>query len=339
MCADREVLFSRKAGNWLKGLAILMVLLSHLAEWWSWFETTEGTAEIFRLGCTKMGPYGVAVFLLFSGYGLTKSAGDERIGIRFLLRRLTGVYIPYLILVVLIEVLSDGLHTMQDVWDILSGHDFWYMTVLFLFYLAFALLWLIFQNRHIRAVGIVAFAVLLSYRLYVMGEQDFWYLSNFAFALGSLFALYEPQLKRIPAGAVWSITAVFAVAVLYAVYSGLFVEQNWENPESRIFSELAAVFSFTMLTACFAVNWKWYDPVLQFLGKYSLYFYILHTFIFMWVVNHTAYGTGVRFALAIAAIAGISAGLGIGIGAGMKRIDQWIDRKRCEIKSQKAKER
>lgn len=327
MGADREVLFSRKSSDWLKGLAIIMVILSHLAEWWSIFETTEGAAEIFRLGCTKMGPYGVAIFLLFSGYGLTKSAGEKRIGIRFLLKRLTGVYIPYLILVFLIEILSDGLHTWEDIRNLLDGHDFWYMTVLFLCYLAFMVLWIIFRNRHARAVGIAVFAVALSYHLYFRGEQDFWYLSNFAFALGALFALYEPYIKKLPSGVWQSCTALSGAAVLYAVYSGLFIERNFEAPENEIVCRILAVFAFTVLTACCAANWKWYDPVLQFLGKYSMYLYLLHTFIFMWVVNHTDYGTGVRFLLAIAAIVVISTGLGIPIGFGMKKLDQWIGRR------------
>ena len=28
--------------------------------------------------------------------------------------------------------------------------------------------------------------------------MDFWFISNIAFAVGVLFALYEPELKKIP---------------------------------------------------------------------------------------------------------------------------------------------
>lgn len=324
---ENKVLFSKQAGAWFKGLAILMVVLSHFAEWWSWFQVTEGTAEIIRIGCTKLGPYGVAIFFLFSGYGLTKSAGKERIGMKFILKRFTGVYIPYVMIVFLIEILSDGLHTWEDILDILDGHDFWYMTVLFLFYIAFIVLWLVFKNMHIRAVGIVLFTVVMSHRLYAMEQQDFWYLSNPAFALGVLLALYEPVIKKIPAVAQWILTGMFAVVSGRIVYSGLFVEHIWETPEAKIQSEMWAVFGFTLFIVFLAASWKRYDAVLQFLGKYSLYFYILHTFIFMWVINHVSCEIPVRFALAAVAILVFSIGLGVLIGFGMKQLNKVIEKK------------
>ena len=101
-------LFNREATAWFKGLAIIMVILSHFAEWWSWFYAEEGTKELIRYGISRFGPYGVAMFFLFSGYGLAKSAGKKRIGIRFILKRIVNVYIPYLIMVVLITLLSGG---------------------------------------------------------------------------------------------------------------------------------------------------------------------------------------------------------------------------------------
>ena len=63
---------------------MFMIILSHYAEWWTWFYTEEGTSELIRNGISRFGPYGVAIFLLFSGYGLTKSAGNSRIGIKFI---------------------------------------------------------------------------------------------------------------------------------------------------------------------------------------------------------------------------------------------------------------
>ena len=328
MDTEKRVMFSRQAGAWFKGLAIIMVMLSHFAEWWSWFQVTEGVAEIIRIGCTKMGPYGVAIFFLFSGYGLTKSAGDERIDIRFILRRLTGVYIPYVIIVFLIEILSDGLHTWKDIIDILDGHDFWYMTVLFLFYIAFIVLWLAFKNRHIRAVGIILFTIVMSCKMYTMEQQDFWYLSNPAFALGVLIALYEPVIRKIPAVVNRIMAAVFAVISGIAVYSGLFVEHIWKTPEAKIQSEMWAVFGFTLFVVFLGTSWKRYDPVLQFLGKYSLYIYISHTFIFMWIINHTAYEMPVRFALAAVAVLAVSIGLGTLINLGMSRLNQLVDKRR-----------
>ena len=39
----KQVLFTKGASAWLKWIAIVMVILSHYAEWWEWFTVEEGT--------------------------------------------------------------------------------------------------------------------------------------------------------------------------------------------------------------------------------------------------------------------------------------------------------
>ena len=340
MNKENKALFSRQASGWFKGLAIIMVVLSHFAEWWSWFYPLEGTSELIRVGISKFGPYGVAIFFLFSGYGLAKSAGEKRIGLKFIIKRVTAVYIPYLVMVLLIDILSDSLHSWEDFVYILKGQDFWYMTVLFLFYGAFIVLWLVFANRHIRGVGIILFTMIMSNRLYAMERQDFWYLSNPAFALGVLLALYEPVLKKIPAFVNWILTVIFAIGSALVVRSGLFVEHVWETPEVKIQSEMWAVVIFTLFVVFLASSWKWYDVVLQFLGKYSLYIYLSHTFIFMWVINRGEQEMWQKFILAGVSILAVSIILGALIQLIMKQVNRLADKlpspKKAEEKVQEA---
>jgi len=58
-------LMPKKETDWFRGIAVIMVVVSHYAEWWSWFAPMEGNAEIFRLALTKLGVYGVDIFFLF----------------------------------------------------------------------------------------------------------------------------------------------------------------------------------------------------------------------------------------------------------------------------------
>ena len=102
------VLFDKKTGYWFRGIAIIMVILSHYAEWWSWFTPLTGKAEEFRLALAGLGVFGVNIFFFFSGYGLTKAAGDDRIGVQFIVRRIQSVYLPYFVIVGSIQVLSGG---------------------------------------------------------------------------------------------------------------------------------------------------------------------------------------------------------------------------------------
>jgi len=315
-------LYKRESSGWFKGLAIIMIILSHYAEWWSWFYVEEGTAELIRLGISKFGPYGVAIFFLFSGYGLVKSAGDKRIGWKFIIKRVLNVYIPYLVMVVSIVFLSGGFKTMDDILDLFYGHDFWYMKVLFSFYLAFMAIWFVFSNCHIRAVLISVFTYWYSNYLYVAGEQDFWYISNIAFAIGAILALYEPFIKKIvdKVGIIFAV--VFGLGSVWVVHSALYVEHVWAQPTDEIRSRIIAVTIFTLFVVFLAAVWKWYDPVLPLFGKYSLYFYLSHTFLFMWAINYFEYEMSIRFVIATAIILVISFAMGILIEVLLKPINK-----------------
>ena len=308
-------LYSRQASTWFKGLGIIMIVLSHFAEWWSWFFTEEGTREIIRDGISRCGPYGVAIFFLFSGYGLVKSAGDKRIDWRFVLKRIVSVYIPYLVIVTSITLLSGGFdfENVGDFGKFLYGDDFWYMTVLFSFYLAFMAIWFVITNRHVRAVLMAVFTYWYSNHLYVTGEQDFWYISNIAFAIGVLLALYEPYAIIVMDKVGILLAIVFGAGSYWVVYKTLYTEQVWAMPVEEIRSSIIAVTIFTLFVVSFSAIWKWYDPVLPVFGSYSLYFYLTHTFLFMWAVNngniHEEMKVRILYAAVIIAVVSIVLGI------------------------------
>ena len=319
-------LFNKDISTWFKGIAIIMIILSHYAEWWTWFYTEEGTSELIRNGISRFGPYGVAIFLLFSGYGLTKSAGNHRIGIKFILKRIVSVYIPYFILVLLIDLLSGGLEDMEDIIDLFYGNDFWYMTVLFSFYLAFMAIWLIFTYCHIRAVLMVIFTYWYSNYLYKAGEQDFWYISNIAFAIGVLLALYEPVIIKVVNRISFVATLIFAAGSVAVVRSALFVEHIWEQPVDEIRSRIIAVTIFTVFIVFLASRWNMYDNVLISFGKYSLYLYLSHTFLFMWTINHFKYEMSINFAIAAVVIIVVSIAMGALIELLLKPVTKKLNR-------------
>ena len=310
-----EILYKREASTWFKGLAIIMIVLSHFAEWWSWFFVEEGNRELVRDGISRFGPYGVAIFFLFSGYGLVKSAGDKRIDWRFVAKRFVNVYIPYLVVVCVIKILSGSFNfeNARDFGKFLYGDDFWYMTVLFSFYLAFMVIWYVVENRHVRAILISVFTYWYSNYLYVTGAQEFWYISNIAFAIGVLFALYEPYVKMAMDKVGIVLAVVFGAGSYWVVYKTLYTIPTWTTPQEVIRSSIIAVTIFTLFVASFAAVWKWYDPVIPVIGSYSLYFYLTHTFLFMWAVNngniHEEMKVRIFYAAVIIAVVSIVMGI------------------------------
>lgn len=299
---EEKSLFSQEASGWFRGVAIIMVILSHYGEWWSWFHVEEGNREIIRLGLSKMGPYGVAIFFLFSGYGLAKSAGKERINILFVIKRVLNVYIPYLVIVLLIEMLSGGFRSITDFSRILYGQDFWYMTVIFLFYLGFMGIWFILKNQHLRIFTLCLYIFFLNRLMQDGGKQDFWYLSNWGFPIGAALSVYEPIIKKIMDKWWYIITGILGVITGRIVYLGLYGKVLWNTPEEEILCRMWAVVLFALFVICLACVWKKYDPILQIMGKYSLYFYLTHTFLFMAVINYLEVSFSLRFIVATVVI-------------------------------------
>ena len=157
---------------------------------------------------------------------------------------------------------------MADLADIWYGHDFWYMTVIFTLYLAFMGIWFVFRNRHIRAVLIALFTYLYSNYLYSSGEQEFWFISNIAFAIGVLLALYESEVLKMNTIVRVALVLVFGLASAYEVYFALYIEHVWAQPLDEIKSRIFAVTIFTLFIVFFASVWRIYDPIGRFLGKY-----------------------------------------------------------------------
>lgn len=93
--------------DFLRGFSIFTIVLMHLVQCYP--------LPGFLMKASSMGGAGVHVFILCSGFGLYLSSlyNPMKYG-RFLKRRFTKVYIPY-VLVVLISALYFGLVCGQDV--------------------------------------------------------------------------------------------------------------------------------------------------------------------------------------------------------------------------------
>lgn len=280
-------LMSKRETDWFRGIAVVMVVLSHYAEWWSWFTPMEGNAEIFRQGLTKLGVYGVDLFFLFSGYAMVKSMKQERMYPQFIWKRIKNVYIPYFIVVGIIELLSGGFTSLQDFAMFASGYDYWYMFVLFILYIGFILIYTIFGGKLPRVLAFSVFTYVFSYSLYNKEMQDFWYVSNIVFALGVIVAEYEEYVKKVIDKVAIPLIVVLSAGMVFVVRFGLLV-QDWrgmKTPEQLIRLEIVATLVWSLLIMTLASKLKIKEKLFAFIGKNSLYIYLIHTYIFMAIVN------------------------------------------------------
>lgn len=298
-------LFSRSNTYQMRGIAILMVVASHYAEWWLWFhEQTTGAGELFRFACTKLGVYGVDIFFLFTGYAMVKALGTGSVDRKFVWKRIKEIYLPYLLIVGVIELVSGGFTDIKDFIDYLSGHDYWFMQVLFIMNLAFFIIWRLCKKwRMVRVLVFAAFVYGYSYYLCSSGSQDFWYLSNMAMAIGVFLGEYESLLQK-PLQKIKIPLLLLTGVLMYFVVRTALVPGEWfviETESLKLRIELAASLVWILCTIAITMIIPFTSKAFGFIGKQSLYIYLIHTAAFIYCVNHMSLPYGVRFAVSFVA--------------------------------------
>jgi peptidoglycan/LPS O-acetylase OafA/YrhL len=153
--------------EFLKGYAILTIVVYHLL---SSLNFSGNITKAIQFGGT-----GVHAFLLVSGFGLYLSFLRKPLNYStFLNRRLTKVYTPYIIIVLLSALLTQFIPLFKSSWYALAGHvflykmfdnaiigsyggHFWFISTIIQFYLIFHLLaWLKKRTSNLAflAIGI-----------------------------------------------------------------------------------------------------------------------------------------------------------------------------------------
>ena len=318
MEGESKALFDRQTGYWFRGLAIIMVIASHYAEWWTWFFATEGQAEDFRLTLSKLGVYGVNIFFLFSGYGLTKAAEHKEIDRSFILRRVQTVYLPYLVIAGIIQLLSGGFGYFSGFVRFLYGNDYWFMVVIFLLYIGFILIWQILKNPHLRVLLFLLYTFAIIQVLYDKNMQSFWYVSNMAFILGIVLGTYENGCRRVPL-----LVRIFLVPLLLAftVYYELYMDKTGMTPEQILHIQMANTVLWTAQIACIASLIPWHERIFIELGKRSLHLYLVHTFVFMKCVNTLSCSMPLRYVASVVATVIVAALFELVITGVIKKIN------------------
>ena len=318
--SDRRLMGKRET-DWFRGMAAVMVVLSHYAEWWTWFAQTEGNAETVRLAFSRLGVYGVDIFFLFSGYALVKSLGQERMHLQFIWKRIKNVYIPYFLVVGAIELLSGGFASLHDFWKFANGSDYWYLVVLFIFYIGFIAVYTIVGGKGPRCAAFCIFTYVFTCVLRDRGMQDFWYVSNIAFAMGVVAAEYEDGVKKAVDKAWIPLLAVCTVGMALVVRSGL--DENvavGRTEEQILWMQTGAAVVWGFLVMLLAAKCRIKEKMLASLGRSSLYIYLTHTYIFMWCVNFLDLELWMRFLISGVVTVAVSVGCRLVIGWGMKKL-------------------
>jgi peptidoglycan/LPS O-acetylase OafA/YrhL len=269
--------------NQARGIASLIVVIGHL-----WVFVAKTSPELFFSGI------GLAIFLLCSGYGISKSLNNDKYKHNvypFVSKRIKSIMFPYWVATILILIfdylLLHRTYKISHIFLTLIGinlygvmHHFdysrWYITLLVFWYLAAIISFRYSKNN------------LMNYMPFLFGGAFFildYYILNLewsqfiAFPLGWWLARNEIKyrlflIKNMRWGS-WGffILSVFLICIknLLAKTSMSFVPSICEEFGKDMICALAALSIVNYLSST-----RRYSSILMFIGKHSYEIFLLH---------------------------------------------------------------
>lgn len=221
---------SKNTSYFLRGIAILMVILSHYFE----FAMNEVNNKAVASFIMQLGDWGVGIFFFLSGYALYLKYELVNTDKKYIVGRLRNMYLPYLIIATTISLISHSIDSLRSVVRLLIGADYWFVEEILLIYIVFYFVGKLPGKYRVFIMSV--FIIAMSLWFYVRGFQNFWYTATWAFALGMIVLKYVRKIR--------------------------FIRDD------------------------FSIDIN--EPVISFLGKRSIYIYLLHSYIYILVINSQA---------------------------------------------------
>jgi len=329
---ERLCILTIKSLDGLRGLAVLLVLLSHMS--------LVGIHLLPGLDFSGMGKAGVYLFFVLSAFLLTWQAleahklGDARYWTGYALRRFCRIYPLYFIVLIASSGISQlgsygpRIETPGDIlWHLalLQGNGiFWAIPVEFKYYLLLpfvALALFLAAKIHLIAPPVLALIAIWATQLIwpagnaqPNGIELGSYLSVFLF--GSLSAWLctaesRESLKVYPG--TWGVIGL--VAMLTALLTIPAAARWWLDPETtnnhfhQSFLFYGGLWSLSVVAAFFGGKWfgQFFElSVCRFIGRVSFSVYLWHMFIVQVVAKHVAIQASLQFLLIIGITFGVS---------------------------------
>ncbi len=278
----QENFWDKNTTDQVRGLAILMVVLGHL-----WVHVAKHGAKLIMSGD------GVAIFLVLSGYGITKSLTDRCTPLSiFVARRINRVMLPYWLstfgILLLDYLILNRIYPISHVFLSLIGvnlfgimHHFdyvrWFITFQLFWYIAAVTIYrgINFSHPSIVMLGVGSLFFFLDYYILKFGWYQF-----FAFPVGCLIADKQMALKlllsRVGKKKTWCFFLLMILAFLYlkSYVWTIFVE-GWPSVCVRGGKDLISVIFSLSLIGLLDIS-QTYSRFLIFCGKFSYQIFLLH---------------------------------------------------------------
>lgn len=282
MNPDKTVLFTIEDSYVLRGIAVILITLCHYVYWDAIWQKHYIVFDVL----TRVGPYGVSIFFLLSGYALVQSTSGRVVTWSFIWKRLKNMYLPYLLIVGFFGILDQDFTSLDAVKIYLSGNSYWYIASIIWFYIAFFLIWKLVKQNHFRLGLILLFTIGFSFYLCKSGHSDFWFVSNMAFPLGIFLAMQEKKVLKCIAHCFPLVISILFAGMLFFCWLGMWGYEWIDMHQTGIYWAIGANLWFCVFIVYLGQILFYHSRLLSYMGKHSLYLYLLHTPLYFRVMNH-----------------------------------------------------
>lgn len=292
----------------IKGIAICLMLCHHLFSY-SLYVGNDPVANFLGV----VGKVCVSIFLLLSGYGITKQyshlieSNDSRVGVfvtlKFILRRFLKFYFGYwLIFAISLPIgiyvfgipLSSRYETNSVILPFIvdlfgfMGHKsynitWWFNRTILLLYLIFPFIYIVMRKFPKLTFAISFIIMLIPIGIPFLNEMTIWL---FAFVVGMIWSLKPDKINSIvrKCGKLIYIYAIVLFVVLLCFRSIRIIPYFYGLTVDGL---LAA--SICMITALLLRDIPIVSSILSFLGKHSANIFMIHTFLFYYWLSDIIY--------------------------------------------------
>lgn len=267
---DQDFIFlDKKHSTIIKGIAIILVLTSHMG----------GIFGIRYL--TPLGGIGVSLFLIVSGYGLYESYKINGLD-NFWKKRVWNIFIPYIIVQILMLPMRDSINIIEFILDILLINPLymygWYMNYILKMYILFYII-----IKYIKDVGIQKkiFFVASILQLFIYPEIEA--EQCLSFFSGIMLSIYNPFItidtkNKIPYMKKSIILLIIGIAFLVIKQTDMV-----RNSEQYIFNIIQLMIKLPIALSLIIISYLLKNIIsykfIAFMGNISLYIYLIHGYL------------------------------------------------------------
>ena len=274
-----DTYLSQGTSQSVKGILALIVVLSHLRNNISWLNDT-----VLGMLFTASGYLAVAMFLFYSGYGITfqyMKRGKAYIK-AFPKKRIFDLYVKYVI-VLFIYIVFYLLRNSKILWQsilksLLFGGTIvangWYIQVILLSYLMFYFITKYLPQKYLPLGFLLEFVIyLLIYK--ALNLSGLYIQSYLAYIFGAFYAFYQKRIEKFFKNIKRFCICLFVTFILFSLtlLCGNLLSINVTiKLIIKCFSSV--FFVFLVLLILLIINFR--NRVSEFLGKISFEIYMIH---------------------------------------------------------------